>query len=411
MKLNRRRLLTTNADFGRFWWGQALSALGTSLSGMALPLLVLHLTGSAVSAGGVLTVRLLALNLARLPGGVLADRWSRRRVMVCTDLIKTVLWAMPLLMLARHTTVLWPLLAVALADGLVSSVYNPSLGAALRRLVQPHELLPAVSLYEARSYAAGLIGPAAGGVLFTLAPWLPFAADSATYAACALLALRIRTDLGGGSAARHGLLAELSGGVRFVLSQPFLRLQTVWSAVLNFATSAAFFGFIPLLRADGVSASGIGAISAVIALGAVAGAMLAPRLAESHPYRALIWCSGWAVACCLAVTVSARPVVLTAALVLLSATGPILIVLLSAQVYQVIPDELMARAQSAMTLLGSAIYPFSAVFMGFLLERWGARTGYAIVSAGLLCCLILCLPTTVRNQLASEPQQPEPVAV
>src|SRR3954452_25417123 len=146
MRLVQFRLLSANPDFSRFWWGQSLSALGTSISSIALPLLVLQLTGSPVAAGGVLTVRLITLNLVRLPGGVLADRFSRRTVMVYTDSLKAVLWATPVLMIACHAHALWPLLVAAVLDGVISSVYSPSLGAVIRRLVQPDELMSAVSM-------------------------------------------------------------------------------------------------------------------------------------------------------------------------------------------------------------------------------------------------------------------------
>lgn len=408
MRLVQFRLLSANPDFSRFWWGQSLSALGTSISSIALPLLVLQLTGSPVAAGGVLTVRLLALNLVRLPGGVLADRFSRRTVMILTDSLKAVLWTTPVLLIACHAHSLWPLLVVAVLDGLVSSIYNPSLGAVIRRLVRPTELMSAVSMDQARSYAAGLVGPSVGGALFMFADWAPFAADAVTYLVCAWFASGIRTDLGGKIPISRGMLGEIGVGMRFVLRTPFLRVQTLWSALLNFATSAAFFGMIPLLQRDSVPASTIGIVSALLSAGALVGAALAPRLADRRPYLTLLGCSSLAVLPGAVLTIAPNPVALTGALMLLSALGPVLVVLLTAHVYRLIPDELMARAQSSMLLLGSVIYPFAAVVMGFLLDRYGARTSYLFVAVCMLGCLALCLPRSIRGELAVSPADPEP---
>ena len=92
MSGGRRRLFAENRDFCLFWTGQALTALGARITDIALALLVLALTGSATWAGAFATVRLLALNLLRLPAGALADRWARRTTLVAVDAAKACCW-------------------------------------------------------------------------------------------------------------------------------------------------------------------------------------------------------------------------------------------------------------------------------------------------------------------------------
>jgi MFS family permease len=399
------QLLRGNPDFGKYWCGQALSALGSSISGIALPLLILHVTNSVTSAGAVATVRLLVLNLARLPGGVFADRWHRRTVMVATDLVKAVIWTVPAILLANGTVhVVWPLLVVAAVDGVVSSVYNPSLTTALRRLIAPPQIMTAVSLNEARSYATGLAGPAIGGLLFAISPAIPFLVDGLTFTICAGLAATIRKDLGKGTQARTGMLSEIRVGLSYVLRQPFLRLLTLWSALLNFGTAAAFFGFIPLLRQDGYPASSIGLITGLISVGALVGAILTPRLVSRHPYRILTWAGALATAFTGVIATLPRLPVIAMGLALLAALGPVLVVLLTSQVYQVVPEDLMGRAQSSMLLMGSALYPFAALSMGFLLQQAGARWAYAMVAGCLLVCFATCTLHPIRAQLSSPEQ-------
>ncbi|WP_412543847.1 MFS transporter [Longispora sp. K20-0274] len=395
-------LLRGNRDFGRFWWGQALSALGSRISDICLPLLLLHLTGSAVAAGGLATVRLVVLNVARLPAGVLADRWRRRTVMIRVDLVKAVLWAGPAVMLATGARAVWPLLLIAGLDGLVSSVYNPSLGGALRALVGSDQLTRAVSLNETRTYAAGLLGPAIGGALFALWPWAPFVLDVATFVACAVLVAGIGGDLGGGAPrSAGGMLADIGTGLRFVAGQPFLRVVTVWSSVLNFATAGAFFGLVPMLRAHGTTPTLIGVLAGTVSVGALVGAALAPRLVTDRPYTAVLTSGVGAVAVTTFVAVAPYPVPTAVGLALLSAMGPVLVIALTAHTYRLVPDDLMGRAQSSMTLIGSVLYPFAFVTMGWLLQRFGPQAGYGTMAACLGLCAALCTVGPVRAQLTA----------
>ncbi|WP_328990526.1 MFS transporter [Kribbella sp. NBC_01245] len=399
----RAALLRDNRDFSRFWWGQALTALGARVSDICLPLLVLDITGSPLWAGALATARLVALNVARLPAGALADRWDRRTVMIRVDLTKAVLWGMLALLVAFGTGSVWPLVVIGVLDGLVSSVYNPSLAAALRHLIRPDEITKAVSLNESRSYAASLIGPAAGGGLYALAHWIPFAVNAVTFLLCAVLVARITAGLGGSNASVERLSADVAHGIRYVFNQPFLRTLTIWSAVLNFATAAAFFGMVPMLSGLDTPAPVIGAMSGVVAAGALLGSLVAPRIVAAGPYRAVV--AGGLVVAGVTLAVAAVPVlpVVVAALALLGATAPVLIIAMTAEVYKVVDDSMMARAQSTMTLVGSLFYPVSFLAMGWLLQRFGPGPSYGVLAGALAACVLFTLARPVRAQLSPEP--------
>ncbi len=405
----RLALLRSRPDFGRYWWGQALSHLGTRTGDVTLPLMVLALTGSLWAAGLVSTVRLVVLNVARLPAGALADRWSRRTVMVVVDLVKAVVWAVPAVLLLAGGARLWMLVAVGVVDGLVSAVYNPAAAAALRRLVDDDDLTDAVALNEARTYAAGLAGPIVGGALWAVAPWLPFVLDALTFLGCAVLTVRIRTALGGGATGPgEGLLAGIRTGVWFVTGHPFLRTMTLWAALLNFATAGAFFGIVPLLQSAGTSTTAIGAATAAVSAGALLGALVAPRLAADRPYRVLLGAGLGAVLLTAAIAVRPTVGVTVGALALLSAVGPVLVVLLTARMYRVVPDEVMGRAQSAMLLVGSLLYPFGSLMVGAVWQAAGPATAYALITVALAGCALLSLARPIRAELARAPAVPVP---
>src|SRR4051794_24779545 len=82
--------LWRNREFTLLWTSQSLSDLGTAISGLAVPLLVLTLTGSPVQAGLIGTTGLVVGVLTRLPAGVLVDRLDRRRIMLACDVVRLI---------------------------------------------------------------------------------------------------------------------------------------------------------------------------------------------------------------------------------------------------------------------------------------------------------------------------------
>ena len=187
--------LWRNRDFNLLWTSQTFSDLGVAVSSLAVPLLVLALTGSPVQAGLVGTIVLLTRMVCRLPAGVLADRVNRRRAMIICDLVRlTALLGLAAAVFTGRATV--PLIiAVAVVDSAGGTFVGTVAHAALRSIMPAAQLSDAVARNEARNYAAGLAGPPLGGLLFGLAHALPFAANAITYLASLIGVSLIRKPL------------------------------------------------------------------------------------------------------------------------------------------------------------------------------------------------------------------------
>src|SRR5947209_3562825 len=114
---SRQTALWRNRDYVLLWSGQIVSAIGSQVSGLAFPLLVLALTGSAAQAGFVGAVRMLPYLFLSLPVGALIDRWNRKRVMILCDIGRTLAIAsIPLAMAINHLTLV-QLYLVSLIEG------------------------------------------------------------------------------------------------------------------------------------------------------------------------------------------------------------------------------------------------------------------------------------------------------
>ncbi|CAO0832923.1 Enterobactin exporter EntS [Streptomyces microflavus] len=185
--------LRENRDFRLLWLSGLFAVLGGQMSALALPLLVLKETGSAVQAGAVGTVSVGAVLITMLPGGVMADRIERRRLMRLCDVGSlTVVTALTIAVFYGHAPM--PLvLLVAAAGAVISSVYAPAVFGLMRAVVPADQMGTATARLQARTQTARLVGPLVGGALFGIHPALPFAIEALGLLASTVCVALVRT--------------------------------------------------------------------------------------------------------------------------------------------------------------------------------------------------------------------------
>jgi len=191
----RARSLWRNRDFMLLWAGQTVSILGGNVSGFALTLLILELTGSPARAGFITTLGAVPYLLFSLPAGALVDRWDRKRLMILCDAGRALaLGSIPLALWAGRLSPL-QLYGVVVVERTLFVFFNAAQASALTRVVTPAQLPAARARNEATHYGVGsLLGPALGGVLYQgLGRAVPFLADALSYGVSVVSLLFIRT--------------------------------------------------------------------------------------------------------------------------------------------------------------------------------------------------------------------------
>jgi MFS family permease len=271
--------LRRNAGFRMLWIGQLLSGTGSEIGLLAYPLLILALTHSAVLAGLVGTARAITVLCLQLPAGALADRFDRRLTMITCDAMRAVLLALLGILIAVHLAS-WPVvLIVSMIEGGAGTIFDPSASAALPIIVADGQLEEAWAATEARTYSAGLAGPALGGALFGLGRAVPFLADAVSYAVSLGTVSRIRGRFRPQqTAGRKALWREVADGLRLVWQVPILRAVVITAPLVNFAFTGVFFTITLALRQHGTSTAVIGLVQAAVMVGGLLGAVVAPRL-------------------------------------------------------------------------------------------------------------------------------------
>lgn len=385
--------LRGNVDFRRYWLGQLASELGSQLSLVAYPLLVLTLGGSPAQAGGIATASLVARLAFRLPAGLVVDQVDRRRLMLGADLVRALaLGSIPLAALLTGPS--YPhLLTVAIIEGTASSVFGPAAAVAVRQLVPPEQLADAMARSQARAASVSLVGPVLGGWLFTVNRLAPFIGDACSYLVSAALIGRIRTPLPAGATASR-TDRRLLAGVRWLLRARVLRNVYCFAGLINMVSGSAVLAIIVTAEQRGASGTVIGLMLTIMGAGSVVGAVIAPAVVRRVPAWALFCAIGAALTGALGLlsVVTSPPLVggILGATLLLSPAAGILVgrvMLLEA------PRTLQGRVAVASDLIISGPAAAGPLVTGLLLGGLGAGGTWLILVAVSALATLAALPT------------------
>jgi predicted MFS family arabinose efflux permease len=265
---------------------QSISSLGDRLVPVALAFAVLDLTGSATALGAVLAAQTIPLVAFVLFGGVWADRLSRRRVMLASDLVRAVSQGSSAALLLTGRAHVWELVALQAVYGTAVAFFGPAALALLPETVETSQLQRANSLIALSGNVAAVIGPAVAGVIVAAShPGWGLAFDAVTFlgsAACVAAMPPVVAAV----RERAPMLSELRAGW-----SAFRARRWLWITVACF-TLYVGFGWAPWQvlgpQIARQSLGGPGAWAAIVValgVGSVAGGLIALRFRPRYPLR------------------------------------------------------------------------------------------------------------------------------
>jgi len=381
--------LWRNRDFTLLWSSQVISTVGTRVTSVAYPLLVLLLTGSPALAGVVGFAQTLPFLLLYLPGGAWVDRWDLRRTMVACEIGRTVALgsvAVTAVIGGVHAVTIAQLAAVAFVEGSLFVLFDLSEGAALPRLVPSGQLPTAVAWNQARTQGADLVGQPLGGLLFAIAPALPFAVDSVSYLVSGGAVAAIRTRLQGERAATvDRLRSRIAEGVRFVRRSAFLRETVVIVGWINLVFNGSFLVVIVRAQRLGGSPGQIGLMLAAFGAGGILGALAAPAIQRRLSGRVVLVAIAWLWTGLGVVLAFAPSLVWLAVLVFaLNLFGAPYNVVIAARMYQLVPEQIFGRVRSVGRIVAWGTIPIGTLLGGVLAERLGAAPALLVFGLAMI---------------------------
>jgi MFS family permease len=415
----RRALLLDNRDFTLLWGGETLSEVGSQVSTVAYPLLVLALTGSPTKAGVVGLARWLPLAVFALPAGALADAVDRKRLMIGCDALRMLGAASVALALLLGRPAYLQLLAVAFLDGgLFVTSYICERGA-LRQVVAADRLQDAVAQNEARSSAAGIIGPSLGGVLFAAARALPFAFDAVSFL-CSMTAIAsTRSRFQASAESRFETSAEIhprsrprswrrfgsefAEGFVWLRSKPFYFITGLLFAFGNPVYSGLYLLAILLARHGHASSATIGAMLAIVGVGGLLGAILAGPIRRRLSPRVLIMGENWLVLGVVLLLLLVHNALLIGAVVgAAEFIAPVVNAVVAGSRIAAAPDHLQGRVQAVATTMSMSLAWLGPLAAGYLFQHSGSSITL-LVAAGWISALAVatCCSPAIRRHRAT----------
>lgn len=386
--------------------GTSVSMLGSRLTTIAYPMLVLYLTGSPTVAGFAVFAATAPSILVYMPAGALVDRWDPRRTMLVSESGRGIAIATVVCSLALHRPSVQLIICMAITEEVLEVFAMLAERRYVRALVEPHHASDALVRMEARTHVVVLAGRPLGGLLFELRPIFPFFADVVSFiiSVSMLLGIRHKRTVRPARASCSQLIKEVQTGLCWLRGDRFSRRATPPWACMTLISQALIMVFLAEAYTQRLSSATIGIVLAASGLGgafgAVAGSWL-PVLARQP--RIKIQACIWSLAL-LILTIS-RPSwqipCMAAVIFVLGFTGAMGNVELDTYLIQRVPDGMLARVTSIGRLMSFSACAVGPALGGILIESYGVqRTVFSLFVMTLTLAVIsIRVPSIPATQI------------
>ncbi|MDZ8091512.1 MAG: MFS transporter [Nostoc sp. DedQUE05] len=393
--------LYCNRDYRLWFIGNLISSMGTQMTLIAMPLLVLLMTQSPLKSSLVASFETLPYALFSLPVGVLVDRISRRDLMVSSSILSLLaVGSIPLAYSVGNLTISH-LIVVGFIKGVASLFYQVSQMSALPALVSNRQLGAASAQSEMIERLAAIVGPPTAALLFhNIWPGLPFVVDALSFGIIVLCILSLRSCLGPKPPfPPMNLRKDLLVGAGIVAGQPLVKDLTI----LNTAGDCLFAGIgllmIVLVRDAGFTGAEVGFVFSTAAVGGVIGAVVSNRLEQRIGLaQAVIGKHVLTVAIFPLLVLDFSPLAFGLLWALISFQVSILNVIQRKYMLHITPQDSLGRVQSFMTFLSFGSLPVGIAITGYLLETTGKTETVLFYTTVLaLLALFSILSRSIRH--------------
>jgi predicted MFS family arabinose efflux permease len=396
------------ATFNRLAWSNLAAQSAEQIALAAAPIVAVLLLGVGEGQTGLLQTALtLPFILFAIPAGLLADRVSRRFVMVGSEALRAAALAAILLLIWINAMTL-PLLSllgfIAVCGTVAYSVAAPAL---VPSLVTPQQLPAANARIELARTIAFASGPALGGVLVGWVGAAPAFGFAAALSVIAVVLLSGIYEPARAPAPQRHPLTDIKEGAAFVLRHALLRPVFITQFIFNTASFLLLAVFVPYaVRHLGLTATGVGATLAMYGVGMVVGALLATRVMQRLAFGTVIGLgpvTGLVAAAVMALTAIVPTPLLAGLSFFLLGVGPILWVISTTTLRQsVTPPSLLGRV-SAINIMSYGARPLGSALGAIVGGLYGAEA-CLYLAAAIFAAQALVILLSPAVSLARQPE-------
>lgn len=383
-----------NANFWKYWTGQTISNLGSSITLFALPLLVYKLTGSALNLGLQTAAEMLPYLLFGLLLGAVMDRVDRKRTMILTDIGRAaVIATIPLMFFRGHLSVWW-IYGVGFLHSTLTICFEAGQFAAIPNLVSRNDLVTANGRIQASYSGASIVGPVLAGALVAFLPLatlmtldaLSFLISAVTLA-LVTISFNAATDEQGEHQRKH-ILQDVREGLAYVLRHPVLRNISLMMALVNFISVTAMAQLV-LFAKEQLQASDtqVGLLYTAGSLGVVVLSLLAgvfrKRWSFSRVALSALMCDGFFI---LALSFTHWYWLGFVFVALQSGCGILFNINTSSLRQTIVPNHMLGRILTIAGVLAWSAIPLGSLLGGYLIS---VTNNVALIYGGMGVLTIL----------------------
>jgi MFS family permease len=396
-------------DFRLLWLGQSVSILGDQFYLVALPWLVLFLTGSALTLGSVLLTATLARVVFQLLGGAISDMVPQRKMMIVSSAVRAVVCAVLSTLVLSHQIRLWHLFIIVAVFGMADAFFAPAIRAFIPTVVAKENLVAGNSLLNGSSLLAMFLGPSLAGLLIAVVgTGGAFAIDTGSFVFVMICLVLMK---GHASSVSHPeqitsktgsrLFRSIWEGLSYTWREPTLRALIIMTAAVEFAFAGPFtVGLAALAQIKFAGgATTFGAMLSSLGGGLVTGTLVVNSLHARFSFEGSIrWLmTGLGIGLTLLGLV---PNVIWAC-VLMAVIGIIsgyIQVLVSTWLQTKSDPQMRGRVMSVVMLSAYGLTPLSFVLTGALTQHFSVSFMFLVTGILLVMALTFCrFPATAAE--------------
>ncbi len=369
-------------NYRRYFVGQMISLSGTWMQTVAAIWLILSLTGSGVAVGLTTALQFLPMLLFGAWGGLIADRMSKRRLLIVTQTLMAIPAIGLLVVTATGIVVPWMVFLAVFLMGLVNAVDNPTRQSFVIEMVGADRVVNAVSLNSVIVQAARIVGPAFAGLLIAGFGVVPcFAINALTFVAMILALWRMdprRLHAAPIAAPQRG---AIRAGLRYVIATPELAVPLALMALVG-TLGFNFQVVLPLLAKfsfDG-GATTYGVLVSAMAVGSIAGALINGAHGRTGPRLIAAGALAFGVSALLSALMPTLALEVPV-LALLGAAAVTFAATINSTLQLAVSPEMRGRVMALYSVVFLGSTPIGAPLVGWLSEAYDPRV--ALLLAGI----------------------------
>ena len=401
-------------DFALLTAGLVVSLIGDGLYLVAVAWQVYDLSNTPSALALVGLAWSVGLALFLLTGGVVSDRFDRRRVMIAADIARAAALLGIGVLAATDTLEIWHLVGLVLFYAAGEAFFGPALGALIPDLVDGSQIVEANALSESLRQACRLfVGPALGGLIVAAAgPPTAFLVDAVTFLFSAVMIALIRKSSKGHGTSASSALDDLRGGIAYVRSQRWIWVTLIVASLFTLFYWGPVQVLLPyIVRNDlGGDAGTFGLVLAADGIGSILAAIFVSQRGLPRRYLTAFY-GAWSLA-----TLPIAGYAFATSAVQLIALGAIHgglfsagLVIWSALEQSRIPREMRARAMSVAWFVSVGFAPVSFALTGPAAAALGAQT--TLIIAGVVPAVVTATMYVAFRMWEEQPpidHEPEP---